>query len=93
MAALCARTASKQGTAAIVHCLNFLIAESRCSLWTEHVASSSNVADGGSRDEDVKCSVARRCGVPLERFEYPACWPKDMCNVDFNTWLSLLVRW
>ena len=59
-----------------------------CALWTEHVDSGANVADGGTRTGEG-CPLARALGIGLPTVGVPA-WPADVRSATAEQWLEWL---
>ena len=60
----------------VIYAVHLSLARLRATAWFEHVESSANCADGGSRVGHA-CPVARHLGIALREHQFPA-WPQDV---------------
>ena len=73
---------------AILTAVHLALASRGCALWTEHVDSGANVADGGTR-EGARCPMAKALGIALPTVAVPP-WPKCVRAASANEWLEWL---
>ena len=73
---------------AILTAVHLAMAARGCALWTEHVDSGANVADGGTR-AGADCPPARALAIDLPTVEVPP-WPRCVRSATANDWLAWL---
>ena len=81
-------SSSTEDFGAILTAVHLAMAARGAPLWTEHVDSGANVADGGTRT-GASCPMAKALGISLPTVEVPP-WPKCVRSATADEWLAWL---